>query len=340
MEKGQDGMAGLYDSDLTERLRLGAISLLPRWGLSADTQVRLLTLSENATFLATDPARPTPVILRVHRPAYHTRSEIASELAWIEALRADGAVDTPAPLPMTDGSLIASFEDGPEPRHVVAFSFMSGSEPEASEDLASGFEMLGAISGRLHAHVRGWTPPYGFTRKTWNFDTSFGPAPLWGDWREAIALDAGGRETLERLCNLLEAKLAAYGMGPDRFGLVHADLRLANLLEDDGRLGVIDFDDCGFSWFVYDFAAAVSFLETEPYLPALQEAWVRGYRSVAPLGDDHVAMIPTFVMVRRLLLTAWIASHAETETAALAGHGTYTQGTVALARAYMAEHGA
>ena len=40
---------------------------------------------------------------------------------------------------------------------------------------------LGAISARLHRQVRDWTPPEGFTRKTWNFETSFGPAPLWGD---------------------------------------------------------------------------------------------------------------------------------------------------------------
>ena len=238
------------------------------------------------------------------------------------------------------GQIIASFQDGDEIRHVVAFSFMSGKEPAAGESLASGFEILGAISARLHAHVRRWSRPEGFTRKTWNFQSAFGPEPLWVDWSAALGLTQDQKAVLERLCEVLERKLAAYGETPDRFGLVHADLRLANLLEDGNRLGVIDFDDCGLSWYVYDFAAAISFLETEPYIPALQEAWIKGYRSVAELDDEHVAMIPTFIMFRRLLLTAWIASHAETETAAEAGHAAYTLGTVALAEAYLAEHGA
>ena len=68
---------------------------------------------------------------------------------------------------------------------------------------------------------------------------------------------------------------------------------------------MIDFDDCGFSWFIYDFAAAVSFLETEPYIPALQEAWVRGYRSVAELSDEHVAMIPTFIHLVSFHQSVW-----------------------------------
>ena len=60
--------------------------------------VELLAISENATFLARDPERAAPVVLRVHRPGYHRRAEIESELAWIEALRRDRVVETPEPL--------------------------------------------------------------------------------------------------------------------------------------------------------------------------------------------------------------------------------------------------
>lgn len=140
-------MAGLYDEDFTERLRQGALSLRHEWGLGPKADVRLLTLSENATFLASDPGR-APIILRVHRPAYHTLAEIDSELAWIEALRASGAVDTPAPLRLASGGHVAQFNDGTDTRHVVGFAFMPGDEPSAGESLAPGFELLGAISAR------------------------------------------------------------------------------------------------------------------------------------------------------------------------------------------------
>jgi Ser/Thr protein kinase RdoA (MazF antagonist) len=163
-----------------------------------------------------------------------------------------------------------------------------------------------------------------------------GAAPLWGDWREALGLDASGQAVLERASDRLKVFLTEFGQSPERFGLVHADLRLANLLVDGDRLGVIDFDDCGFSWFVYDFASAVSFFEHDPIVSELQDAWVDGYRSVAPLSDADVAAIPTFVFLRRFLLTAWVASHAETPTAQSVG-APFTRGTVELADAFLSK---
>jgi len=332
-------MAGLYADDFVERLKQGARSLLGEWGLSPDAEVTLLNLSENATFLARDGSTTEPIVLRVHRPDYHTEAEIRSELEWIEALRREDVVTTPPPLPRQGGERIAAFDQDGETRHVVAFALAPGREPPADHSLEPGFERLGAISARLHDHVRRWERPAGFVRKTWRFETMLGDKPLWGDWRAALGLAAEGKAVLEKTAAVLEKKLAAYGEGEDRFGLVHADLRLANLLVEGDRTTVIDFDDCGFSWFVYDFAAAISFIEEEPFIPALADAWVRGYRTVAPLGEEHVAMIPTFIMLRRMLLTAWIASHSETETAQELGTG-YTDGTVRLAEDYLSKNGA
>lgn len=328
-------MTNLYNAPHIERLRCGAQSLVTRWGLSQDSTVRLLTVSENATFRADDPTRDAPLILRVHRPGYHTQREINSELQWIHALRSNDTVRTPRPVPLQDGSYIAAFDIDGTTRDVVAFEYMEGLEPSPEQNLENGFRELGAITATLHAHTRGWKQPPGFTRKTWNFATTVGPAPHWGDWRHGLGLTTEGRAILENVASVLRQRLSDYGETPDRFGLIHADLRLANLLIDErDGIGVIDFDDCGFGWFMYDFAAAVSFFEHEPVIPTLQDAWVAGYRSVSPLSNEDEFMLPTFVMLRRLLLTAWIASHAETPTAQELGAG-YTDGTVALGQKFL-----
>ncbi len=331
-------MAGLYNSQFVQRLTRGVKGLLPMWGVSEEANISLLTVSENATFLIQDEARNQRFIIRVHRPNYHSKKEILSELMWIQSLRQQQVLNTPEPLTMTDGSLVAEFDDEGTARYVVAFEFLPGEQPNEDESLVAGFELLGATSAKLHQHAKNWTLPDGFERKKWNFESAFGSEPLWGDWREALGLDEQGKVVLEQLCQLLESQLEAYGEGADRFGLVHADLRLANLLADGHDLGVIDFDDCGFSWFMYDFASAVSFLELSPLLPELERAWVRGYKSISPLSAEDEAMISTFVMFRRLLLTAWVASHPETETAAEAGFDQYTQGTIELAKRYLAEN--
>ena len=79
---------------------------------------------------------------------------------------------------------------------------------------------------------------------------------------------------------------------------------------------------------------SISVIEHEPIVPDLKAAWIEGYRSTAPLSAAEVAMIPDFVMLRRLLLTAWIASHAETPTAQELGTG-FTDGTVGIAEAWL-----
>ena len=49
----------------------------------------------------------------------------------------------------------------------------------------------------------------------------------------------------------------------------------------------------------------------------------------------ELALIPTFIMMRRIQLTAWVASHAETPTAQAMGEA-YVAGTVELARRFVA----
>lgn len=332
--EGAADVSGLYTDRYVESIRRSLTAIVGLWGLSPATTVTLLNISENATFRADDPASDAPIVLRVHRRGYHTRAEIASELAWIDALRTDAVAPIAAPLRLTTGDHIATMTVGEETREVVGFAFMAGDEPSPQDDLVDGFRELGAISARFHRHASGWKRPGWFTRKTWDVAATVGRSAYWGDWRAALGLTAPGAAVLERVVTVLDRRLSAFGDGPDRFGLIHADLRLANLLIDGDQIGVIDFDDCGFGWFMFDFAAAISFFETDATIPALQAAWVDGYRAAAPLSDEAERELPTFIMLRRLQLTAWIASHRETPTAQELG-GPFTDGTLDIADGYL-----
>jgi len=66
----------------------------------------------------------------------------------------------------------------------------------------------------------------------------------------------------------------------------------------------------------------------------LQTAWVAGYRTVAPVSKEDETMLPVFVVLRRMLLTAWIASHSDTETARQLGTD-YTQGTLMIGERFL-----
>ncbi len=135
----------------------------------------------------------------------------------------------------------------------------------------------------MHGHARQWSRPSSFRRFAWDYDTTLGASGHWGRWQDGLGLGPDELDLLGRLDATIRRRLEAYGRSPERFGLVHADIRLANLLVDGPHVRVIDFDDCGFSWFMYDFATTVSFFEDHPHVPELKDAWVDGYRSVAPL---------------------------------------------------------
>ena len=297
---------------------------LASYGLPPETPLTLLNRSENETWRAGN------LILRLHRQGYHSKDEIASELAWLTALQDLPGLRAVRPIPGAQGPVTEI-----NGRCIVAFAPIEGQELQPGDDLSRWFGPLGEITARLHLQSRSWTPPKDFARKRWDVDTILGPQPHWGDWRQAQGLDPQGAALLARATGTLADTLHAYGTGPDTFGLIHADLRLANLMVDDQGLTAIDFDDCGFGWWAYDLAAAVSFIETDPRLPDLIARWCDGYTRSAPLSPQDRAMIPALILLRRVLLTAWLATRADSDTAQSLGGSAYTLGTVTLADRFL-----
>jgi Ser/Thr protein kinase RdoA (MazF antagonist) len=183
--------------------------------------------------------------------------------------------------------------------------------------------------------------------------TAIGPGARWGAWRDGAAGALASRgmagpaltaelALLGRTAGVVATELARHGAGPDRFGLIHADMRMANLLVTPGAapglpaaeaITVIDFDDCGFSWYLFDLAASLSFIEHLDVVGELIEAWRTAYTRLAPLDATDVAMIPTFVMLRRLMLVAWLGTHPHSD--AVESIPDYTWESLRLADEYL-----
>ena len=327
---------------MLDRVRQCALDALPAYGCHPDSTVDLLNLSENATYLVTDPDNG-PSVLRVHRLGYHDEREIASELAWMDALRAEAGVRTPRVLPAVDGRRIVVVPERASPairnaatRNCVRFEFLPGTEPE-SDASAGHFAELGEITARMHRHARDWRRPDWFARFHWDYPAAFGAEARWGRWQDGVGVGPAEKQILSRLDDTLKLRLEAFGTGQERYGLVHADTRLANLLVQDGAVSVIDFDDSGFSWYLYDLGTSVSFFEHEPRVPALIDSWLTGYRRAGRLSALDEAELWTFVLFRRLLLVAWIGSHQAVDIAAELG-ASYTRDSCDLAERYLSEH--
>ena len=230
------------------------------------------------------------------------------------------------------------------PLNVDAVTFIAGCTAEEMPD-AVGFDQLGRITAAMHNHVRrlGGKQDY-FTRFSWDADTMIGPDGRWGNWRHAPALTDADEAVIARAATTLPTpRLTEFGCTPDRFGLIHADLRMANLMNRpcrpvrshhrhrvrhmrvvlasgrSRRSGVVHRGhprgrghDCRFG--------------------------LRGTCESRELPAEHLDMIATFVMLRRLQLTAWVASHAHADSAIKFADG-FAEGTARLADRYLGDRG-
>lgn len=299
--------------------------LLDLWRETTGGRATLINLSENHTFRIDAPAGRT--VLRIHRPGYQTAESIESELTWLEALRHDTDLPVVRPLPGRDGRLLQQIGN----RHAVLFAFEEGREP--TEGNAALFRTIGAFAAKAHLHAIAWQLPTGFTRPIWSASAMLDPDGLWGDWRLAPGV-SDVRATLDAVTTRLYTDLAAYGRTPDRCGLIHADMRLANLLVDGPRTVLLDFDDCGFGWFIYDLGSALSFIDLGPDAAALRAAWLDGYTALRPLAPADLAIIDAMVLLRRMVLLAWIGTHGETQLAQTHAQ-TFAADTAMAGRAWL-----
>jgi len=303
---------------------------LHRWPQAKGGDVRLINLSENHTFRIDVPGGLI-FALRLHRPRYQSRTAIGSELAWLEAITDQTEIPVPRPIPGADGEIVQ--EVAPD-RFAALFAFERGEAPSEEGDLSKLFATLGRYAATLHQHVSDWQQPEKFVRPIWDAAGILDSDGPWGDWRNAPHAEGETRDTLEALNGRLREDLRAYGTDIDRFGLIHADMRLANLLVDKGEVLLLDFDDSGYGWFLYDLAASLSFMETSPQVPTLVRAWLTGYLEVRTLRPEDIRMIDTMILLRRMALLAWIGSHGETALAQKHAE-RFALDTATMARKYL-----
>ncbi len=304
-----------------EEMQTLAHIALRDWDLAV-TNVAPIKVRENAVFRV-DLAGGGRAVLRVHRHGYHSDEALHSEFAWLRALEAAG-ISVPRVIRSRQGR---DFEVVGTPaagsRQIDVFEWIEGRQLGSIEngingeggDVAGQYQTIGGIAARMHNQAVGWQRPMGFRRHAWDAAGLIGEQPLWGRFWELAALTPGQKDLLDRARALIAGGLAAYGMKPERYGLIHADLVPENLLIDGNRVQVIDFDDAGFGWHLFELATSLYFITGESIYPAARDALIRGYRSERPLAEDELDWLPLFLAARGTTYLGWVHTRQGSETA-------------------------
>jgi Ser/Thr protein kinase RdoA (MazF antagonist) len=301
-----------------------AAAAVSKWDLELG-ELELIKYRENAVFCATTTGGERYAV-RIHRAGYHTDDELRSELQWMEALAAHG-MEVPELRPTCEGEAFAVVSGGgvPEPRQIDVFEWVEGRPLGAAETgvadtstVENTFFTIGRLAAQLHDQATGWTLPAGFTRHAWDTAGLVGPEPFWGRFWELQALTQAQRALLLQARDRLFQDLEAYAADPasaGRYSLIHADFVAENLMVDGDKVRLIDFDDAGFGWHLFELATAVFFDMDADYFDRAYTALLAGYRSRRTLPDQQLQYMPLFFLARSFTYLGWVHTRFETETA-------------------------
>jgi Ser/Thr protein kinase RdoA (MazF antagonist) len=295
-------------------------SALARWDLTV-TGLSPIKVRENAVFRI-DLAGGGRAVLRVHRSGYHSDAALESEFAWLRALEA-AAIRVPRVIRSRQGRDFEIVDGAGGSRQIDVFEWIEGRQLGSVESgvgtdgttVAEQYEQIGALAARMHNQTEGWTPPASFRRHAWDGAGLIGESPFWGRFWELEALSRSERELLQELRRVAGLDLEGFGRSPDRYGLIHADLVPENLLVDGDRVCVIDFDDAGFGWHLFELATSLYFISGESIYGVARDALVRGYRRERALSDAAIERLSLFLAVRGTTYLGWVHTRPGSETA-------------------------
>ena len=288
---------------------------LSQWSLEP-ARVTQISHSENIVFRVETTDRQR-FVLRMHRPGYHSLSELESEQIWTSALLERG-LDVPVAVRTAEGLSYGQAEVDGQHRYVGLLEWVEGQTMsdlmQASADpgrQAKHFFALGELLAHLHEQASTWQPPAGFIRHSLDAEGLMGLSPFWGPFWQANALTPAQRAAFDRLRRKIYAVLAELPKEPECYSLIHADLHPGNVVVSGERLHVIDFDDAGFGWHAYDFAVALKNYQHDPGFSDYQQALLEGYGQHRSVADDILALIPLFLVTRALASIGWADARPE-----------------------------
>ena len=245
-------------------------------------------------------------LVRIHRA--RTQTAVASELAWLEALAHETTVPVQIPQHSLDGKMIVVEEQigVPEPYPVTVLSWLEGQILPQDRRSPHHFYRLGQLVAKLHHHAQHWTPAFELERPLYDSTGVLRTDNIFGE--EAVTykqLPEDVQERLRRLHEQLQEVEQRLGKSPDQFGLIHSDLSFGNVLFTTDTVLPIDFDDCGFGYYLYDLAVILAGPWERPGFQQRRDALLQGYREICELPDEHLSLIPTLMAMRASSLGQW-----------------------------------
>lgn len=229
-----------------------------------------------------------------------------SELTWLAALSQAG-LPVPSPMPTQEGELLTKIATPGVPNGKIV-SIMRWINRRR---LTKGFRKhhlrtLGKIIARLHTFSADWKPPEGFTRPHWDWDGQLGGREFRFPLKKLVESMPGiYREPFQIVSQQVKQVTQLFGKDTDAYGLIHSDLYPENMLFKGRQVFPIDFEDCGYGYWIWDIAIALcSWPWTEEWY-WMREAFLEGYFQIRTLPEAQLQHLDLFMAAQYATMVLW-----------------------------------
>jgi Ser/Thr protein kinase RdoA (MazF antagonist) len=232
---------------------------------------------------------------------------IRSELVWLRDLRRGTGMAVQEPVPTLAGELAVRVAPPgiSEGKVVNLLRWVDGKH--LNKGLTSKHARnWGRMMAKLHRFSAGWTPPEGFKRDTWNWEGLLGPGVLRTPIEELVAMmPEKYRGPFTYVSDQIRKVMTGLGAGSEAFGLIHADMYLENLLFKGTEPRPIDFEDCGFGYWLYDIAIPLSAFRWDENMQWVKDVFLDGYLAERSLPNEQLKHLDLFMACRYADFTLW-----------------------------------
>ena len=247
------------------------------------------------------------------------------EMTWLSALCKEAGLPVPAPVPNLDGELLTKVvtEGIPEGRIVSMMRWIEGRKPGHFSN-PDRFYSWGRIVAQLHAFAASWQSPDGFERYIWDWEGLFGKRYLGEGVHELVGqMPKNLQEPYQMVSDEVKRVMQLLGDQPDVYGLVHGDMYPDNILIKGEDIRIIDFEDCGFGYWLWDIAVA---LESNPWSDLWyrqRDAFLEGYTQVHPLPDSQLRYLDLFLAADYATVLIWATQFMKDEPGRREEYGSW-----------------
>ena len=272
-----------------------------------------------------DPYLPGRFLLRIH--ASRNNDAIASELTWLAALSQEAGMPVPAPVLTMDGKLLTTITTPALPggRVVSLMRWLDGRRPRKGMKPKQ-FSALGQVVARMHNFAAGWQPPSGFKRLHWNWDSLMGGSLFKHPLDEVITtIPTKFLKPCMAISTKVKKVMEAFGKGPEAYGLIHGDLYPENVLFKDGKAFPIDFEDCGYGYWMMDIAVALCEWAWGDEWELVRKAFQSGYSQVRALPEEQWRQLDFFIAAQFATLVLWSSDMLMNDPMRVAEYGPWRE---------------